>query len=102
MPCGQGVGAIDELVPAGDLVARMVAEAERTLSSGIGAATMTDLAEHASTPAWADDILPALHDYIAHPQRVAGLRRRLGGNGHMDARRRPDPRLVRGAARSPA
>ena len=31
MPCGQGVGAIDELVPAGDLVAQMVAEAERTI-----------------------------------------------------------------------
>jgi enoyl-[acyl-carrier protein] reductase II len=31
MPCGQGVGAIDELVPAGDLVRRMVAEAERAI-----------------------------------------------------------------------
>jgi enoyl-[acyl-carrier protein] reductase II len=31
MPCGQGVGAIDELTPAGDLVRQIVAEAERTL-----------------------------------------------------------------------
>ncbi len=31
MPAGQGVGAIHELVPAGDLVARFVAEAERAL-----------------------------------------------------------------------
>ena len=31
MPCGQGVGAIDELVPAAELVHRVVAEAERTL-----------------------------------------------------------------------
>lgn len=31
MPCGQGVGAITELVPAGDIVRSMVAEAERTL-----------------------------------------------------------------------
>ena len=31
MPCGQGVGAIDELVPAGELVRRVVAETERTL-----------------------------------------------------------------------
>jgi enoyl-[acyl-carrier protein] reductase II len=31
MPCGQGAGAIDELVPAGDLVRRMVAEAEATI-----------------------------------------------------------------------
>jgi len=31
MPCGQGVGAIDELVPAAELVQRVVAEAERTL-----------------------------------------------------------------------
>lgn len=31
MPCGQGVGAIDELVPAGDLVRRMVAEAEQVI-----------------------------------------------------------------------
>jgi enoyl-[acyl-carrier protein] reductase II len=30
-PCGQGVGAIDELVPAGELVRRIVAEAEATL-----------------------------------------------------------------------
>ncbi|MFM7251611.1 MAG: NAD(P)H-dependent flavin oxidoreductase [Ilumatobacteraceae bacterium] len=31
MPCGQGVGAIDALVPAGDLVAALVAEAERAI-----------------------------------------------------------------------
>jgi enoyl-[acyl-carrier protein] reductase II len=31
MPCGQGVGAIDELVPAGELLQRMLAEAERTI-----------------------------------------------------------------------
>ena len=31
-PAGQGVGAIDEVVPAGDLVRRIVAEAERALS----------------------------------------------------------------------
>ncbi|MCB0982168.1 MAG: nitronate monooxygenase family protein [Ilumatobacteraceae bacterium] len=31
MPCGQGVGAITELTPAGDIVRAMVAEAERTL-----------------------------------------------------------------------
>ena len=31
MPCGQGVGAINELAPAGDIVRSMVAEAERTL-----------------------------------------------------------------------
>jgi len=31
MPCGQGVGAIHELVPAGELVHRFVEEAERAL-----------------------------------------------------------------------
>ena len=31
-PSGQGVGAIDELVPAGELVGRIVEEAERTLA----------------------------------------------------------------------
>ncbi|HKY14989.1 MAG TPA: nitronate monooxygenase [Microthrixaceae bacterium] len=31
MPAGQGIGAIDELVPAGELVRRFVAEAEETL-----------------------------------------------------------------------
>jgi enoyl-[acyl-carrier protein] reductase II len=30
-PAGQGVGAIDALVPAGDLVRTIVAEAERAL-----------------------------------------------------------------------
>ena len=32
MPCGQGVGAITGLIPAGELVLRIVAEAERALS----------------------------------------------------------------------
>ncbi len=32
MPCGQGVGAIDELVPAGELVVRIVDEAGRALA----------------------------------------------------------------------
>ncbi|MEY4372628.1 MAG: hypothetical protein RL219_1397 [Actinomycetota bacterium] len=31
MPCGQGVGAIDSLEPAGDILRSMVAEAERTI-----------------------------------------------------------------------
>jgi enoyl-[acyl-carrier protein] reductase II len=31
MPCGQGVGAIHELTPAGDIVRSMIAEAERTI-----------------------------------------------------------------------
>jgi NAD(P)H-dependent flavin oxidoreductase YrpB (nitropropane dioxygenase family) len=31
MPAGQGVGAINELIPAGDIVRSMVAEAERTI-----------------------------------------------------------------------
>jgi enoyl-[acyl-carrier protein] reductase II len=31
MPCGQGVGAMNELVPAAELVEQMVAEAERTI-----------------------------------------------------------------------
>ena len=31
MPCGQGVGAIHELTPAGDLLREMMAEAERTI-----------------------------------------------------------------------
>ncbi len=31
MPCGQGVGAINDLVPAGDIVRSMVAQATRTM-----------------------------------------------------------------------
>jgi enoyl-[acyl-carrier protein] reductase II len=31
-PSGQGVGAIDELVPAGDIVRRIVDEAEHALA----------------------------------------------------------------------
>jgi enoyl-[acyl-carrier protein] reductase II len=38
MPCGQGVGAIDSLIPAGDIVRSMVAEAERMIER-IAAAT---------------------------------------------------------------
>jgi enoyl-[acyl-carrier protein] reductase II len=37
MPCGQGVGAIDTLVPAADLVQSMVAEAEAAIERLIGA-----------------------------------------------------------------
>ena len=37
MPCGQGVGAIDSLIPAAELVSEMVAEAERTIDRLIGA-----------------------------------------------------------------
>jgi enoyl-[acyl-carrier protein] reductase II len=37
MPCGQGVGAIDSLIPAGELVSTMVAEAERTIDRLMGA-----------------------------------------------------------------
>ncbi|MFZ9629658.1 MAG: NAD(P)H-dependent flavin oxidoreductase [Ilumatobacteraceae bacterium] len=33
MPCGQGVGAIDRLVPAGDIVRSIVAEAERVIET---------------------------------------------------------------------
>jgi enoyl-[acyl-carrier protein] reductase II len=36
-PCGQGVGAIDALVPAAELVQQMVAEAERTIDRLTGA-----------------------------------------------------------------
>src|SRR4051812_26407865 len=37
MPCGQGVGAIDTLIPAAELVNRMVAEAERAIERLVGA-----------------------------------------------------------------
>ena len=37
MPAGQGAGAIDELVPAGTLVERFVAEAEAALAKASGA-----------------------------------------------------------------
>jgi len=36
-PCGQGVGAIDSLIPAAELVHNMVAEAERTIDRLVGA-----------------------------------------------------------------
>ena len=35
-PAGQGIGAIDDLVPAGELVRRFVAEAEATLEGIAG------------------------------------------------------------------
>ncbi len=37
MPCGQGVGAIDSLIPAAELVEAMVAEAERAIDRLMGA-----------------------------------------------------------------
>jgi len=37
MPCGQGVGAVTELVPAGELVRRMLDEAERAIERMTGA-----------------------------------------------------------------
>ena len=38
-PAGQGAGAIDELVPAGELVRRFVAEAEVALGRVVSAVT---------------------------------------------------------------
>ena len=37
MPCGQGVGAIDSLVPAAELVHAMVAQAQETIERLMGA-----------------------------------------------------------------
>jgi enoyl-[acyl-carrier protein] reductase II len=37
MPCGQGVGAIDSLIPAAEIVRTMVAEAEETIERLMGA-----------------------------------------------------------------
>jgi enoyl-[acyl-carrier protein] reductase II len=37
MPCGQGVGAIGSLIPAGELVQTMVADAERIIERLLGA-----------------------------------------------------------------
>ena len=42
-----------------------------------------DRSSATSTAVWTDDIVPALHDYIAHPQRVAGVRPGVGEHGHM-------------------
>ena len=36
-PCGQGVGAIDSLVPAGELVRQMIDEAERSIARAAAA-----------------------------------------------------------------
>jgi enoyl-[acyl-carrier protein] reductase II len=46
MPSGQGVGGIDEILPAGEIVRRVVAEAERTIGrlSGIVEAAPTEAA----------------------------------------------------------
>ena len=50
-PCGQGVGAIHELVPAGDLVRRIVAEAERHRSMrGLAAAAGDEPRRRARRP----------------------------------------------------
>ena len=51
---------------------------------------------------WSGDIVPTLHDYIAIPNALAGLRRRLGQQRPHDAGGRPRRRLVPRAARSPA
>ena len=64
MPAGQGVGAIDALIPAGDLVRRMVAEAEATIDR-VAAARMS-IAEPVDRE-WDESILPTLHDYIRIP-----------------------------------
>ena len=44
-PCGQGVGAIDELVPAGELVQRFVDEADAVLErlTALRAASVRDV-----------------------------------------------------------
>ena len=86
-PAGQGVGAIDELVPAGELVRRMVAEAERgpRPSRRHGASmTVTAITRARRRACWADDILPALHDYIAIPNVSTAFDADWEAHGHME------------------
>ena len=47
-PAGQGVGGIEDLVPAGELVRRFVAEAEEAL--GRGADSMSKPTQRHTTP----------------------------------------------------
>ena len=114
-PAGQGVGAIHELVPAGELVRRMVAEAEQAIgprASRGATPRLSQLAGRVTMPycTWpagtdrrrlgrrhrADPV--RLHH---HPERVAELRRRLGRARPHGGGRRADQDLVRQRGRSP-
>ena len=100
-PCGQGVGAIHELVPAGELVARMVVEAEAVLDrlarlpQPLRGRHRTDLQSGRGSRSccrrrlrrrtWDDDILPTLHDYIRIPNVSPAFDAAWAEHGHMAA-----------------
>ena len=84
MPCGQGVGAIESLIPAAELVESMVAEAEPNHRAPARSTTMTDTTATHVDRVWADDIVPALHDYIAIPNVSVLYDPQWREHGHMD------------------
>ena len=108
-PAGQGVGAIDALVPAGELVHRIVDEAEaharpRRRPARTGRPMSTATTRHRvlrRAGVGRPTSCPTLSDYIRIPNVSAAYDAEWDANGHMEARRRAGPRLVRRTAASP-
>ena len=98
MPAGQGVGAINSLIPAGDIVRRMVREAEAVIdriAAAEGLTTGHEHHRHAATPIdtiWTDDIEPALLDYIRIPNVSEAFDAQWARARTHASRRRPDRR----------
>ena len=86
----------------------MVAEAEAVIERVRGGAAMSDVDDRTDRhdrrdltahidAGVGDDIVPALFEYIAIPNVSEAFDPEWDEHGHMQPRRRADPRLVRGA-----
>ena len=100
-PCGQGVGAIHELIPAGELVAQIVVEAEAVLDrlahARLDPPAVWRPRSRPTVRPWPSilprrgvrrprrdaDILPTLHDYIRIPNVSPAYDAEWADHGHM-------------------
>ena len=103
MPCGQGVGAIDELVPAGDIVRTAWSPRPKRAIDRIASRARDEPRPTAqpttSTGRGPTTSCPTLHDYIRIPNVSPAFDPEWDAHGHMDAGRRADrARLVRARA----
>ena len=88
-PAGQGVGAIDELVPAGELVRPHGGRGRGASSTALDAIRAWLSVDSTPSSTYIDDtpgptdIVPALHDYIAIPNVSPAFDAEWAEHGHM-------------------
>ena len=99
MPPAKASGRSTTLVPAGELVRQMVAEAERDhRPPDVASTTMSHSPTRTSTASGTTTIVPALRDYIRIPNVSVAFDPQWDEHGHMRRAVELVSRVVRGAA----